>query len=100
MPHAPRDPLLASLRARLGLAADPFDLHGVRAAEPDTVERAADAGEVDTPAVADRREVPVFEAAPAILQVDVADQVLDPLELVGRVGAPVVIGDVAGVEVQ
>src|SRR5262245_36045298 len=100
MPHAPCDPLLPLVQARLGLAADPLDLHGVGAAEAHAVEDRADPPEVDAPAVTDGREVPVLEAAAAVLDMDVADEVLDLLELVGRVEAPVVIADVAGVEVE
>ena len=100
MRDAPANSLLARFEARLGLAADPLDLDRVGAGEADPVEDLADPGEVDRPAVADGREVPVLEAAAVVLDVDVADQVLDLLQLVGRVDALVVIGDVAGVEVE
>ena len=91
MGDAPRDPVLPPFEARLGLAADPLDLDGVGAGEADAVEDLADPREVDAPAVADGGEVPVLEAPAVVLQVDVADQVLDLLELVGGVDAPVVV---------
>ena len=46
------------------------------------------------------REVPVFEAAAVVLDVDVTHEVFDLVELVARIGAVVVVGDVAGVEVE
>src|SRR4051812_47461558 len=82
---APGDPVLPSFEARFGLAADPLDFDGVGAGEADAVEDLPDPREVDAPAVADGGEVPVFEAPAVVLQVDVADQVLDLLELVGGV---------------
>src|SRR5262249_17387027 len=98
--HAARDPLLPAFRPRLGRAADAFDLDRVRAGEADPVEDLPDPHKVDAAPLAEGREVPVLEAAAIVLQVHVAHQVFDPLQLVARVGALVVIGDVAGIEVQ
>ena len=98
--HAPRDAIVSRLQARLGLAADALDLDRVGAGEADAVEDLADPDEVDRAAVADGGEVPVLEAAAVVLEMDVADQMLDLLELVAGVDALVVIGDVAGVEVE
>ena len=64
------------------------------------VEDLANPDEVDAPAVSQGREVPVLEAAAVVLEVNVSNQVLDLLELVARVETPVVVGDVAGVEVE
>src|SRR2546423_7654082 len=95
----PRDPCLPLLEAGLGEAADPGDVDGVRALEADPVKDLPDAREIDAAALADGREVPVFEAPAAVLDVDVVDEVLDLLELVGRVEPTVVVADVPGIEV-
>ena len=52
------------------------------------------------PPVAHGREIPVFEAASIVLQMDVSHQMLHLVELVARIGALVVVGDVAGIEIE
>ena len=69
-------------------------------AKPTPSRICSDACEIDGSAVAHGREVPVFEAAAIVLEMDVSHQMLHLVELVAGIGALVVIGDVAGIEVE
>jgi hypothetical protein len=98
--NAATDTLLAFIRSRLRLAADPFELHPGGAGVADPVEDLPDAAEVDAAAVAHRRKVPVFEDATIVLYMDVSDQVFDLFRLVAGIGPGIVIGDVARFEIE
>ena len=100
MSDAATNPLVPAIQARLGLAADALDLDRVRTGEAHAVEDLSDPREIDGAAVAHGREVPVFEAAAIVLEMDVSHQMLDLVELVAGIGALVVVGDVAGIEVE
>ena len=88
------------LQARLGLAADPFDLDRVRAEEADAIQDLADPPEIDHAALAEGREIPVLEPSSTVLEVDAPDQVLYSVQLDERVGPEIIVGDVAGIEVE
>ena len=78
----------------------PFDFDRVGTEKADAVQDRANPGEIDGSTVAKRREIPVFEAAAVVLDMDVAHELFDLVELVARIGTFVVVGDVAGIEVE
>jgi hypothetical protein len=100
MAYATCDPGLAFVQPGLGFAADSFDLNRVTAGEICRVEDPADSLEIDGPAVANGREVPVFVLAAIVLDVNVSHEVLDLFQLIAGVEAAIVIGDVPGIEIE
>ncbi len=100
MLDAATDSLLPHFQTRLGLAANALDLDRVRSGEADAVEYLSNARAIDGTAVPDGREVPLFEAAAVVFEMDISHQVLHFLELIARIGASVVIGDIARVEIK
>ena len=101
MLHATTDPLLSAGKPGLVLAADsPLDLDRVGTGEAHSVQDLANVYEVDASSVSDRRKVPLLESASVILHVDISHQVLDPFELVTRVDALIIIGDVSCIEIE
>src|SRR5262249_27044611 len=94
------DPLVPLVEAGFRLAADAFDLDGIRTFKADAVKDSSDAAKVDTAAGPDGRKIPVLKPTSAVLDVDAANQMLDLLQLVSRVDALVVVADVPRVEVE
>src|SRR5260370_22427028 len=99
VPEAPRQALNSSFEAGFRFALDSLDLDRVRPGETDAIEGLADFPEIDAGTVSDGRKVPVLEPPAVVLEVDVSYQVLHLFELGHRIGAGVVVGDVACVAI-